>query len=231
MAKAPKAGERICPKCKEAIKVDASICKHCGTVFSEEEVAVAKAAAKKTTRQAGIGCLVLVLFLGCCSYVMGKGEPEAAIPDKPTASAKADAAKFYHGVMAAIRPCDAASAGVADAGKSGDLVSLYSAADAMETACLGTSSDIREVKVPSSVGQESHKKLTETREVCENAYVQKWSGAKKMKEALDSDGKISAMAELKESANLIQAGTMVCAAGLVGEVMNLGVTESEMKAN
>jgi hypothetical protein len=101
----------------------------------------------------------------------------------------------------------------------------------MEGACLGTPSDIRAVKVPASVGKESHKKLTETREVCENAYVQKWSAAGNMKKALDSENKVSAMAELKDSTNLIQAGTMVCAAGLVGEMMTLGVPDSDLKAN
>lgn len=117
---------------------------------------------------------------------------------------------------------------MADAGKSGDPVELYSAANKMEAACTSTASDIRNLNVPVSIGKASFDKLTETREVCENAYVQKWSAARKMKAALDSENKISAMAELKDTASLVQAGTMVCALGLVGEVTKLGVDKKDL---
>lgn len=231
MAKGTKFGERICPKCRESIKVDASICKHCGTEFSAEELATAKAEAKKNAKYGGIGCLVLVLALGTCTYMVGKGEPAPEVPDKPTATAKADGIAFYRGVMKAIGSCDTAGAGVADASKAGDLVTLFSAADAMETACLKAPSNIRDVKVPASVGKKAFAELTKTREICENVYLQKWSAATKMKAALDSDGKVSALAELKEAANLVQTGTIVCATGLVGEVMGLGAKSEELNAS
>ncbi|WP_160172149.1 zinc ribbon domain-containing protein [Novosphingobium lindaniclasticum] len=231
MAKGTKLGQRICPKCKETIKVDASLCKHCGTEFTPEEISLAKADAKKGAKYGGIGCLLLVLALGTCTYIAGKGEPAPEVPDRPTASAKADAIAFYRGIMQVIGPCDRAGAGVAEASKAGDLVNLFSAANEMETACLKTPSGIREVKVPVSVGKASFDKLTKTREVCENAYVQKWSAAKKMKAALDSDGKISALAELKEAASLVQTGTIVCATGLVGEIMALGAKSEDLDAD
>lgn len=72
MAKKPGLGERSCPKCKETIKADALICKHCRTEFSAAEVA----AAKKEHRQViGVAVLGLVLLLGFCSYINGDETP------------------------------------------------------------------------------------------------------------------------------------------------------------
>jgi len=83
MARTTKLGERLCPKCKEPIQADASICKHCGTTFTDDEVAAAKASAKKSRRNVGFGCLSLVLLLGFCGYVVGESKN-----DKPHQTAE-----------------------------------------------------------------------------------------------------------------------------------------------
>ncbi|WP_333882851.1 Ltp family lipoprotein [Sphingobium yanoikuyae] len=71
MAKKPGLGERLCPKCKEVIKADASICKHCRTEFTAEEVAAAR---KEHNLTIGVGCLLIVLLLGFCTYTAGGGD-------------------------------------------------------------------------------------------------------------------------------------------------------------
>lgn len=91
MAKTPKLGQRLCPKCKEIIQADALICKHCGTTFSQEEVAAATANAKKSKRNLGIGCLGLVLLVGFCSYMIDPEKKDAG--DKQDATAATPAAK------------------------------------------------------------------------------------------------------------------------------------------
>jgi len=226
-----KGRDRICPKCKEAIKVDASICKHCGTEFTPDEVAAAKAEAKQGAKYAGVGCLVLVFALGTCTYVLGKGDPVPKVPEKPTATAKADAIAFYRRVSEAVRSCDKAGSEVSDAISAGDPVGTYSAADAMDKACLNTPSKIKAIAVPESAGKVSFDKLTKIREVCENLYVQKWSSASKMKAVLDNDGKISARAELRDSTQAIETGNIMCSSGILAEVMRLGAEPKDLVAN
>jgi hypothetical protein len=226
MAKKPGLGERACPKCKETIKVDAVICKHCRTEFSDDEVAAAKKESSSDTKAAAIGCLVLTLALGFCSYVVSDDAEEVA--DKPQISAKADAIAFYKGMMAAMSECDSASKRVSDAAKSNDVIALFQAANTMELKCLGAPSDIRAVKVPTSVGKEAYGKLSETRDVCENTYLAKWSAAGKMKEALDKGG-LANVAALKQDMEMAQAGTIGCAAGLIGQVTGLGAKSSDLE--
>lgn len=229
MAKQPGMGERACPKCKETIKVNASLCKHCRTEFSNEDIAAAKKEQRKSAKLTGIGCLSLVLLLGFCGYVAGSGDSTAPIPDKPGKTAKADVTAFYRKVMTAIEPCDNSGQRVATASKAGDLVALYQAASSMEAACLPTSTDISDVEVPASVGKEAYKKLTETRKICENTYSHRWSSAGKIKEMLDEGGSVGRLAGLKETTDLVQAGALVCVAGLVGQAMALGATEADLK--
>lgn len=229
MAKKPGLGERACPKCKETIKVDAAICKHCHTEFSPEEVAAAKKDDAKNNKYTAFGCLGLVFLLGFCGYIVGdsKDTPTAAVSDKPQATAKDDVARFYKDIMGKISSCDKAGRSVAEAAEASDAIATYQAATRMESACLSTSREIESVEVPTSVGKAVHDKLKETQKICANTYLQKWSSAGSMKEALDGGG-ISKMAELKESTDLVQAGTIACAAGLVGQAMALGAKEKDL---
>ncbi|MCA1199158.1 zinc ribbon domain-containing protein [Sphingomonas sp. R647] len=69
-----KPDERKCPQCAEAIKIDARICKHCGHVMSDGEIAAGKAAKRRELWQGGIGCLVLVILAGLAVAMCSGGE-------------------------------------------------------------------------------------------------------------------------------------------------------------
>lgn len=55
--------EKKCPACAEAIKAEAKVCKNCGHVFSDEEVAAAVAKAKSNKRSCAVGCLAPVVIV------------------------------------------------------------------------------------------------------------------------------------------------------------------------
>lgn len=220
--------EKKCGQCAEKVKLEAARCKHCGHEFSAEEMAAASAEAKKQQKAGLFGCLGLVLLLGFCGYIGGEGDSTAAIPDQPAPTAKADVSTFYRKVMVAVAPCDRAGARVAAAGRAGDPVAMYQSAGAMEAACLPAASDIGKIEVPASVGKASHAKLTETKEICENTYSHRWASAGKIKKALDENGAVGRLAELKEATDLVQTGIMACVAGLVSEAMTLGATEADL---
>lgn len=158
----------------------------------------------------------------------GSDNSSEAVAEAPAATAKADAIGFYHDVMSAIGSCDRAGGAVSNAGQSGDMVALYQAADAMEAACLSTSSDVRAIDVPKTVGKKVYEDLTNAREACENAYLNRWSAAGSMKEALDDMGSISRQAELRQASEATQAGILACAAGLMGGAMEAGATTEEL---
>jgi len=61
--------EKTCSQCAEQVKLAAMVCKHCGHTFSEEENTVA-IDGNSTTKNIGIGCLVLlvlVILVGTCT--------------------------------------------------------------------------------------------------------------------------------------------------------------------
>lgn len=227
MGKQPGWGERACPKCRETIKFDALVCKHCGYAFSDEEIAQAKKDAASNNKLAGIGCLIIVLLLGFCTYSVSGG-PD--IPEKPTANAKADLIAFYKEIMSELVPCDQASGRVAAAADAGDVIELYRRAEEMESACLTTPTKIRSVEVPASVGKAMYEELTKTQEACSNAYLAKWSAAGRIKAVFD-DGGIGRQAGLKSDTEAMQAGTLACASGLVSQSMKLGVSGADLGLN
>lgn len=90
MAKKPKLGERRCPRCKEVIRADAEICKHCHTTFTPEEVATAKLAARNEWIGTGGGCLTLLalLLVGSCVWTALSDTPSKDAETKATETAQ-----------------------------------------------------------------------------------------------------------------------------------------------
>ena len=92
MAKVSGLGERKCPACKEVIKVDATVCKHCSTSFSAQEVAAAVIENRKANKFATIGCLATVLVIGSCVALMPSGsEPAKSVKASSAEVAQVDA--------------------------------------------------------------------------------------------------------------------------------------------
>ena len=58
MAKLPKYGEKKCPACAEIIKLEASVCKHCGHKFSASSIASDKHT-QDQGQLVGCGCLLV----------------------------------------------------------------------------------------------------------------------------------------------------------------------------
>jgi len=222
-----KANEKKCPRCAESIKKDALVCKHCGHEFSKEELA-RQAAEHKKNQMIGCGIgLVLLILVGTCTAITGGGTAPA-IPEQPGPTAKADAIAFYKEAVEAVGGCDRAGGVVADAAKGGDPVAVYQAAERMEAACLSTSSDVRALTVPTSVGAKAHKSFTDAQATCETAYVTKWSSAGALKKALEESGSVRRLAEMREAADAVSAQSMACASGLVAAAMEVGATGKDL---
>ncbi|MGE4430909.1 MAG: hypothetical protein AB7E05_09255 [Sphingobium sp.] len=62
-----------CEKCKKKIDIRATVCPFCQTQFSADEV-------KSRKKGAAMGCLLLVLVIGGCTWWIGKDENSASPP-------------------------------------------------------------------------------------------------------------------------------------------------------
>lgn len=107
MAKKPGLGERLCSKCKEVIKADATICKHCRTEFTPEEMAQAQKDQRYNNKVAGFGCLAVVLLLGFCVYTADGEKPTTSAP--PTAASKSGGGKAAVAEQAVEEPASTLS--------------------------------------------------------------------------------------------------------------------------
>lgn len=223
MPKAPGWSEVACPVCKEPISAVAIRCPHCQSMFTPEQV---NARNKEQQRIVRVGCsvaLVLALFVGW--YNLG-GSPD--MPEKPQASAKADAITLYKRVISAARKCDSAGIKLSDQLSKGDRVAVYRIAQEAEQACLTVGNDISQIEVPASVGVERHKRLTGALQNCHYAYVSKLDLIKHIKSGLDGETGVSAMAELHRAGETTQFETMMCVAGLATAAIGLGATSAEL---
>jgi hypothetical protein len=86
-----KADEKICPRCAEAIKKSAVVCKHCGYEYTEADFAAVKAAVKaRKNRRRKIWLAVLAVFVGF-AYLGSKSSPPANTNTSSSSTATAAA--------------------------------------------------------------------------------------------------------------------------------------------
>lgn len=224
MPKAPGWTEIACPMCKEPISAEALRCPRCQADFTPEQVVARK---KEQQGKVKVGCfsaLALVLFVGWCSM----GDDKPYVPENPGPTAKADAIKVYRDVMAAVTPCDQAGLTVGDRMQKGDPITAYRAAEVAEATCLGVRSTIEKIKVPTSLGAVQHQKMTEALQTCQTAYVSKWDMAKRVKNGLNGDTNVAAMAGLQSAMEDAKAQVMSCTVQMIGSAIALGVTPQEL---
>lgn len=71
--------EKTCPRCREKVKLLASLCKHCGYEFSASEMAASKKQSE-TTGYVGLGCFAVVIIALALAFC-GKSEnpPETGL--------------------------------------------------------------------------------------------------------------------------------------------------------
>ena len=169
-------------------------------------------------------CGGVAVIVGTCSLLGGCG---VSVPDKPGPTAKDEAIAYYRSVMAMVGPCDARGAAVSAASRSGDVIGLYQAAEEMQSACLSAS--VKEIEVPASVGKTVYAKLTKAAEICDRAYVNKWSASKSLKEALSDRNSIAALAALRSETSSAAIQTLGCVSELMGGVMQAGATAGELR--
>lgn len=233
-----KNGEVLCPVCRSSARLDAIICPHCKAVWTQAQIdarnqaaSVSGESAKDDKKAFVVGCIGIIAVILMLATCIGGGEKKEAAGAggiASTGNAKADSIEIYKAVIAATSDCDKSSAKLAGALKGNDLVFAYRAADQAEGNCLGTASAIRKIEVPDSIAGEHRKTVKDALEACSTAYVMKWDGAKKMKAVIDGDSSPSAIAELQETTETMQAGQLMCSGGLVAVATALGATEKDL---
>lgn len=215
----PGSGKVQCPYCKEWVTTGASRCPHCQKDYTAEDTA----RMERDFRNKGfIGCglVAVALFLGL-SYCSSSAVDTA--PEKPTATAKADATAFYSAVIEAGSACDNAFTVASGEMSKGDPVRSYRAVEVAESACLPIGNQIRALKVPTSVGKSVSTKLSEARDECASVFESKWSAMNSVKKVIGGNGGVAEMASAEGSLENVQAGTIRCVAGLAGGLTELGV--------
>ena len=93
-----KISEKKCPRCAEAIKREALVCKHCGHQFDPAQV---QAQNKKDVKAAGIGCLAIIVIFGVIAIAGGGGGSTGNSSDAATEQSAAqkvadDRRKGFH---------------------------------------------------------------------------------------------------------------------------------------
>lgn len=236
MPKKAQSGEKACPACREPCSVDAIICPHCRTVFTQAQIEERKQEVKQEeqtkNKKTAIGCVGLIgiiALIAMCSPSTERDAKVASLPAaKSTGDAKQDAIAIYKAVISATADCDISSKKMADAMQGGDMVFAYRTANTAEDSCLGTGSQIRKIKVADSIQGEHREAAEKALEACDTAYVMKWSGARKLKAIIDGDSSPSSLADFQETTELVQTGQMMCSGGLVVLATSLGASEADL---
>lgn len=224
--------KRKCDYCKKSIDASASRCPHCQGEYTPEQVAKRVKVATEG-RNFGCGCMVaIVAAIALYGTIFPEKKAVDQAPSKSVNGKAANAKDLAIGLLKSVsnvaHDCDASASKMADAVKSGDLVFAYRAADQTEGNCLSVPRKIREIEVPSALSEQDQKAATEALKACENTYLAKWDGAKTMKAALDGDTRPSVLANMQDNAEMVQRGTLACAAGLTAIAVSHGAKAEDL---
>lgn len=97
--------EKTCPRCREKVKLLASLCKHCGYEFSASQMEAARKQSE-TSSYVGLGlfCFLIILALAFCGKSNDATEVKTATVDSTTKSESSsgygDVAKQYGWISA-----------------------------------------------------------------------------------------------------------------------------------
>lgn len=154
----------------------------------------------------------------------------ARYPVTPAASARADALAFYRQITQATKECEFSSASLGVVMMSNDPVAIYQGAKAVDTDCIDVSDKLNSLTIPATLGREVAQAYVEALQQCKSAYLDRWSMAHSLEAALDSGGKVSALADLRSDTLNWKRHNKACEAALQFAPAPLGVTEADLFA-
>lgn len=235
-----------CEYCKKNINAAATRCPHCQGAFSAEQMAERK----KNMKQAGIGCVVLLVLLGLIGMCSGGANDEG----EPTASASAssssygiaepnrkvdpnalrnDTRTFITGIAQSMKPCERATKVVGEisikiAQGTGNIYDGYEAAKDAVDWCETSYTTVDKVAVPVSFGAQQVDGAKATTNTCVEAVFQKRQAAALAMEVFDGDMSPSKLSEMKSKSQQAQEATLGCAAAVLALGGNNGVDAKEV---
>jgi hypothetical protein len=223
-----KQDDKACPRCAEHIKLDASVCKHCGHEFSPEEVESAKAAKDAAKRKGLFGCLgcggliAVVAVIAAVSGSDGDSNSQSADP-------KAVFVQLHKDVITAAAPCDRSFTELKAAADTGKPVELYVAAKSGSEACRDAAMTINGKSAPAGLPEVARTKTEEALTFCRNAYLARQSGFEGMMKIADGEFRPSVQAEMAADLKRGEAGVLMCVGTLFEAAGKAGVDLSALK--
>lgn len=249
MAKTPKMGQRVCPRCREIIQVDASVCKHCGAEFTPEEVKAAKAANGKNTRQAAIGCLALVFALGTCTYIVGRGEPDDAetgsvstpLEERTAGASPVALTDLQQSVvsttrLAIMRTVDCRSSAELAQDKinkaaAGQIapVDAYEEAKRGGKACADAQEELARTDLLDNLLAKDRAIQREALAACKEAASDREDAMKRAMKIIDGDSSMESASAYRERSRHALNEETICRMKLLGLAENVGIPRSEVE--
>lgn len=154
----------------------------------------------------------------------------ATYPVEVAASARDDALTFHRQIAQVTMQCELASGSLNVVMMSNDPVAIYQGAKAVDANCIGMSRKLEGLTIPQTLGRQVAQAYAATLKQCKSAYLDRWSMAHSLEAALDSGGRVSALAELRSDMRDWKHSNEACQAALQAAPAPLGVTEADLFA-
>lgn len=152
----------------------------------------------------------------------------ATYPVAPAASARDDALAFHRQIAQVTMQCEFASGSLNVVMMSNDLVALYQGAKAVDADCIGMSGKLDGLVIPQTLGRGVAQAYAAALKQCKSAYLDRWSMAHSLEAALDSGGKVSALADFRRDMRDWKSSNKACDAALQSAPAPLGIAEADL---
>lgn len=154
----------------------------------------------------------------------------ATYPVEVAASARDDALAFHRQIAQVTMQCEFASGSLNVVMMSNDPVAIYQGAKAVDANCIGMSRKLEELTIPQTLGRQVAQTYAAALKQCKSAYLDRWSVAHSLEAALDSGGRVSALADLRSDMRDWKLSNEACQSALQAAPAPLGVTEADLFA-
>ncbi|NBC37759.1 hypothetical protein GTZ99_14480 [Novosphingobium sp. FSY-8] len=174
------------------------------------------------------GYMVLGLFSMIHDRLHTQEADAATYPVAPAASARDDALAFHRQIAQVTMQCEFASGSLNVVMMSNDPVAIYQGAKAVDADCIGMSRKLDGLVIPQTLGREVAQAYAAALKQCKSAYLDRWSMAHSLEAALDSGGKVSALADLRRDMRDWKSSNKACEAAVQSAPAPLGITEADL---